>query len=199
MSACYGGVAADFDNDMDLDLYLACRQGAENLENRYYDNDGDGTFTLVSSHGAEGPVGTGIELGVADSVVTADYDVDGFMDLAVANGLLFYPVSRGGPDTLLRNTGNSNHWIEIDLNGSSSNRQGVGAKVFATAGGVTQVREQNGGYHWTQSTQITHFEHLKPHLTPFWGCSEEACCCSGIRRPPRAASEQERAPVELEG
>lgn len=155
---CISGVTADFDNDMDLDLYLACRQGAENLENRYYDNQGDGTFVLVSNHGGEGPVGTGLELGVADSVVTADYDVDGFMDLGIANGLLYYPVSRGGPDSLLRNTGNSNHWVEIDLNGSNSNRQGVGAKIFATAGGVTQVREQNGGFHrWSQNHQRIHF------------------------------------------
>lgn len=155
---CVSGVTADFDNDMDLDLYLACRQGAENLENRYYDNQGDGTFVLVSNHGGEGPVGTGLELGVADSVVTADYDVDGFMDLAIANGLLYYPVSRGGPDSLLRNTGNSNHWVELDLNGSNSNRQGVGAKIFATAGGVTQVREQNGGFHrWSQNHQRIHF------------------------------------------
>ena len=155
---CISGVAADLDNDMDLDLYLACRQGAENLENRYYDNQGDGTFVRVFNHGGEGPVGTGLELGVADSVVAADYDVDGFIDLAVANGLLFYPVSRGGPDTLLKNAGNSNNWIQIDLRGTNSNRNGIGAKVYATAGGKTQLREQNGGYHrWSQNLQRIHF------------------------------------------
>jgi hypothetical protein len=155
---CISGVAADFDNDMDLDLYLACRQGAENLANRYYDNDGTGSFTLVTNHGGEGPVGAGIEFGVADSVIAADYDLDGFIDLSVANGLLFYPVSRGGPDTLIRNQGNSNNWIEIDLNGTTSNIKGIGAKVFATAGGVTQVREQAGGYHrWSQNSQRIHF------------------------------------------
>ena len=42
-------------------------------------------------------------LAADDRVVSADYDLDGFMDLAVSNGLLFYPVSLGGPDTLLRN------------------------------------------------------------------------------------------------
>jgi hypothetical protein len=155
---CISGVAADFDNDMDQDLYLACRKGPDNLANRYYDNDGAGNFTLVTNHGGEGPVGTGLEYGVADSVISADYDLDGFMDLAVANGLLFYPVSRGGPDTLIRNQGNSNNWIEIDLKGTTSNIKGIGAKVFATTGGVTQLREQHGGYHrWSQDSQRIHF------------------------------------------
>ena len=156
--SCVSGVAADFDNDMDLDVYMACRQGVNNLANRYFDNQGDGTFVEVLSHGGEGPVGAGLEYGVAESVAVADYDVDGFMDVAATNGLLYYPVGSGGPYSLLRNKGNSNKWIEIDLEGVSSNRDGVGAMVYATAGGVTQLREQNGGYHrWSQNSQRIHF------------------------------------------
>ncbi len=154
---CRSITSADFDNDMDIDLYMACGTGVSNLENRYYDNNGDGTFTLVSSHGAEGPVGAGNDFGVAESVIAGDYDVDGFVDLAVVNGLLFYPYGFGGPDSLFRNQGNSNHWIQIDLNGVISNGNGMGAKVFVTAGGVTQMREQNGGYHrWSQDLQRIH-------------------------------------------
>ena len=155
---CGSVVAADFDNDMDLDLYMTCRTGVENLKNRYYDNQGNGTFVEVTSHGGEGPVGAGIEFGVADSVVTADYDLDGFMDLAVSNGALFYPVSLGGPDTLIRNKGNTNHWVELDLIGTISPRAAIGAKVYLTAGGVTQLREQSGGYHrWSQNHTRIHF------------------------------------------
>ena len=155
--SCVSVVAADFDNDMDVDLYMACRNGVSNLPNRYYDNNGDGTFTEVLSHGGEGPVGPGIEFGVADSVISADYDVDGFMDLAVSNGLLFYPVSLGGPDTLVRNKGNANHWVELDLIGTVSPRAAIGAKVFVTAGGITQLREQSGGYHrWSQNHSRIH-------------------------------------------
>ena len=62
--------------------------------------------------------------------------------------------------------GNTNRWIEIDLVGArrtsllgtASNRDGLGAKVYVTAGGVTQLREQNGGYHrWSQDSQRLHF------------------------------------------
>ena len=155
--SCVSVVSADFDNDMDLDLYMACRTGVSNLANRYFDNQGNGTFVEVVGHGGEGPVGAGLEFGLSDSVATADYDVDGFMDLAVTNGLLFYPVSVGGPDTLLRNAGNSNHWLEIDLIGTASPRAAIGAKVYVTAGGVTQLREQSGSYHrWSQNHARIH-------------------------------------------
>lgn len=156
--SCVSGVAADFDNDMDLDVYMACRQGIDNLANRYFDNQGDGTFVEVVSHGGEGPVGAGLEIGVAESVAVADYDVDGFMDVAVTNGLMMHPFGKGGPHGLYRNKGNNNKWIQIDLSGVESNRDGIGAKVYATAGGVTQLREQNGGYHrWSQNAQRIHF------------------------------------------
>jgi hypothetical protein len=155
---CVSVAAADFDNDMDMDLYLVCRRGAENLPNRLYENQGDGTFLEIAGFGGEGPVGTGFEFGVGDTVNTADYDVDGFVDVFVTNGLLYYPIGYGGPDVLLRNKGNSNHWLEIDLQGVASNRDAIGAKVYVTAGGVTQLREQNGGYHrWSQNHKRLHF------------------------------------------
>ena len=67
-------IAGDFDNDMDVDLYLACRTGASNLANILYGNQGNGTFTKVAdAGGAIGPVGVAFASGAgwADSVVTA--------------------------------------------------------------------------------------------------------------------------------
>jgi hypothetical protein len=59
---------------------------------------------------------------------------------------------------LFRNTGNANGWLELDLVGSASNRDGLGAKVFVTAGNIKQYREQNGGYHrWSQNYTRLHF------------------------------------------
>ena len=99
----------------------------------------------------------GEHAGTADVVVTADYDLDGFLDLMVVNGSNMRPVNVGGPKQLFHNRGNSNHWMEFDLVGTTSNRDGVGSKVYVTSGGVTQYREQNGGYHrWSQNFPRVH-------------------------------------------
>jgi hypothetical protein len=76
----------------------------------------------------------------------ADYDLNGFLDLFVTNGLHQLPIHVGGPSQLFRNLGNGNHLIELTLVGRVSNRDGVGARVIAiTPDGKRQLREQNGG------------------------------------------------------
>lgn len=158
--SCVSAAAADFDNDMDLDLYLVCRGGVRNLPNRLYENLGKGIFAEVSgAGGAAGIVGpTSDGAGTGDSVSIADFDADGFMDLLVTNGLNMMPRRTGGPDQLFRNQGNGNRWMELDLVGTESNRDAIGARVVLTAGGVKQLREQNGGFHrWSQHHQRIHF------------------------------------------
>ena len=147
-------VSGDFDNDTDIDLYIVETSDASNSPNRLYENQGDGTFKVVKNAG--GAAGT--LLGVGDTVMTADYDLDGFLDLYVVNGKGPGPNANDGINQLFRNQGNQNHWLEIDLEGVISNRDGVGAKVYVTAGGVTQLREQNGGIHaFAQNHQRLHF------------------------------------------
>jgi hypothetical protein len=96
--------------------------------------------------------------GTADAAISGDYDVDGFLDLFVTNGLNLQPRGFGGPNKLFHNNGNTNHWVEVDLAGTTSDRDATGAKVYATAGGVEQMRVQNGGYHrWSQDAKRAHF------------------------------------------
>ena len=145
---------ADFDNDMDLDIYLLTTGQVVNLPNILYENDGNGNFTIVANAGgAEGSL-----LGRGDSVSIVDYDQDGFLDLFLTNGKSKPPFERDGPYQLFKNMGNDNHWIEIDLIGVESNSDGIGATVKLTAGGITQMREQNGGMHRrTQNHKRIHF------------------------------------------
>ena len=158
---CGSVTAGDFDNDMYMDLFLVCRTGASNIVNILYHNNGDGTFTAVpNAGGAAGPVGLAISdgVGTADSVVTADYDEDGFLDLFVTNGFNLQPRYVGGPNKLYHNNGNQNHWIELDLIGVNSDRDATGARIYATALGVTQFRVQDGRYHrWSQDSKRIHF------------------------------------------
>ena len=150
----YNAVGGDFDNDMDLDIYVVATGPAGNRPNVLYDNQGDGTFEAIADAGGA----EGTNLGVGDTVSTADYDSDGFLDLFVTNGSRTRNLSLNAPYQLFRNQGNDNNWLEIDLEGVASNRDGIGAQVFVTAGGVTQLREQSGGVHnHAQDHQRLHF------------------------------------------
>lgn len=81
--------------------------------------------------------------------VAADLDGDGCLDLVVAG---FHPlrVFRGRCPA-------SNHWLELKLEGAASNRDGIGARVAVTAGGVTQTSElgpQGGGFQNSQERVV---------------------------------------------
>ena len=80
-----------------------------------------------------------------------DYDNDGDLD-AVVNNL-------DGPPTLLRNEGgNHNPWLLVDVRGSAGDRSAIGARVQATSGGRTQVREvRSSGSYLSASDLRQHF------------------------------------------
>ncbi len=119
----------DADNDADVDLFVAfgAKEGKAVADNRLLLNDG-GTFTLATD--------SGFDDAAEDShgVAVFDLDLDGCLDLAVANHL--------APPQLFRNTcGTANHWWGATLIGTDSPRDAAGARVTIEAGGLTQLRE----------------------------------------------------------
>jgi Ca2+-binding RTX toxin-like protein len=157
-------VHGDFDNDMDVDLYVSSAALYFPKAGTFYQNQGNGTFIPLANAG--GAAGTILgprqeEYSAGISIATADYDKDGFLDLFVANSGITGTNRNhlGSPPQLFHNVGNGNRWLEIDLQGVQSNRDGIGAKVFVTTpDGVTQLREQSNGIHrYGQNFSRLHF------------------------------------------
>ena len=137
----FGCAWADYDDDGYLDLFVA--NGEYSLQKNFlYHNNGDGTFSAITSGSLVN------DLGASAGCAWGDYDNDGFLDLFVSN---YFGTSGQPPQRnfLYRNNGNSNSWINIKLVGTVSNRSAIGAKVRvkATIRGraMWQLREVSGG------------------------------------------------------
>ncbi len=157
----WGSGLYDFDNDGWLDLMLVNGSTIEDeltldvLTNpklmpqpaQLLHNDGTGKFIDVSEQaGAFFP-----KHKVSRGLAFADYDHDGRMDAVV--------VSHGGPATLLHNTTpRTSHWLGVRLEGTKSNRYGVGARVRVKARGQVHTRQRVLGCSYLSSdAYLCHF------------------------------------------
>ena len=168
-----GCAMADFDNDGYLDIYVN-NGGLSNVlindvikimpmfvqfyiawepaYNKLYRNNGDNTFTDVTADsGAEG-------YGIGSGVGTVDMNSDGFADIVLTNRTYYNNGERVNipqQNHLLINQANSNAWIKISLTGSVSNRNGYGAKVILTSGGISQMREHTSAHGYNSTNDPT--------------------------------------------
>ncbi len=148
----WGTFFFDYDNDGDEDLYIvsgflnaANVDNPQSQPNALLRNNRDGTFTNVSENsGADDP-------GVGRGGVYLDYDGDGCLDIFLTN---LRQKAR-----LLRNVCEwGNGWLQIDLEGTRGNRDGVGARITVEAGGSTQIREiAAGSSQMGQNMRTAHF------------------------------------------
>lgn len=151
----FGSAFADFDNDGDLDLAISNGFCSGNMENRLYENQGDGSFTDVTNLL---PANANI---CSYGLAWGDVNNDGFQDLAIAN------CKNGTTDTeknnsLYLNQGNSNGWLKVKLQGTQSNTSAIGAKIRlkATINGkavwqIREIRSQSG--YAGQNSLVAHF------------------------------------------
>jgi len=142
----------DYDNDGNRDLFIANGHVLDNIQ-RYHSevayaepklmfhNNGRGVFEDVSEQlGADFVVPR-----VSRGAAIGDFDNDGDLDILVSNN--------GQAPQLLRNDGgNANHWLEILLIGTKSNRDGVGARVKLVSGDLILHDQRKGGMSY-QSAQ----------------------------------------------
>jgi hypothetical protein len=79
----------------------------------------------------------------------ADFDNDGRLDILQTNA--------GQATLLYHNVSPAAHWLELRLVGTRSNRDAIGARVTVRAGGMTWLREVDGGNGYaSQSSRRVH-------------------------------------------
>jgi hypothetical protein len=151
-SSGFGTRFMDYDNDGNRDLFITNGHVLDNVtlfhaETQYaepkmmFRNNGRGIFEDVSAKLGPDFVAPRVSRGAA----ICDFDNDGDLDILINNN--------GQAPQLLRNDGgNANHWLEILLIGTKSNRDGVGARVKLRAGPLISYDQRKGGMSY-QSAQ----------------------------------------------
>ena len=128
----WGNDFLDYDNDGNLDIYLTDSGGSEIRQDTIYHNNGNGTFTNV----AEVAFPEGAVPDASAGECMGDYNNDGAVDI-------YAPAAAGfGQGAFLKNViGTTKNWIKIGLEGTVSNKDAYGARVYVRAGGIVQLRE----------------------------------------------------------
>jgi tetratricopeptide (TPR) repeat protein len=135
-----GAGVADLDNDGHVDLYVGTGdpQMSRLEPNRFFHNNGNGTFSdLTNFVGFARPGNKG------HGVAFVDIDNDGDLDIFAQLGG-HYPGDHTYNAFYRNLEGNRNHWFELDLRGVKSNRNAIGAQVTIKAGDLLVYREVKG-------------------------------------------------------
>ncbi len=142
----WGASFVDFDNDGDEDLSIVAGGFATSPSqaNVLYQNisDGTGELEFIEVTEAAGVASDGKSKGT----IWFDFDEDGDMDWFIAH-----------EDTgvqVFRNDGPVGNFIKVQLQGTTSNSYGVGARVEVVADGKTMVRYLRAGLSFASAEEL---------------------------------------------
>jgi hypothetical protein len=141
----WGNGLIDFDNDGNRDIFVACGHLQDNIElynnntttfahNILLMNTGDGKFIDVSDKS-----GDGMKVKLRSRAAGFDdLDNDGDIDAVILN-------SRREPTILRNDSPSKNHWLQVELKGVKTNRDGIGACVKVVSDDLTLIDEVHSG------------------------------------------------------
>lgn len=127
----WGAKFFDYDNDGRKDIFVAQGHVMDNIELTQPDIQYEEPLVLMRNGGErfeDVSQRSGAPFQVrraARGAAFGDLDNDGFVDIAIN--------CKDEPPVLLRNEGNRNRWLILDLVGQSSNRDGIGAQIRLVA------------------------------------------------------------------
>lgn len=156
----WGSCFADFDNDGHVDIFHTNGMRSSNSQDddesdllypffddpsRLFMSNGDGTFTEQAATLGINHVDQG------RGVICTDLDDDGRIDILVS--------TNGKSPTIYRNEfSNSNHYLQVDLDGPPGNLEGIGARVeVETSAGIQTQEVQLGSNYLSQQPSVLHF------------------------------------------
>jgi hypothetical protein len=106
-----------------------------------------------------------------------DVDNDGSIDILINN--------QNEPPSLLKSSHRTGNWVQLRLEGTTSNRSAIGARVLLTSGGRTQTDEvRSGGSYLSQNDFRLHF-----------GVANESLADLEVRWPAGGVQKFPRIPV----
>ncbi|MDN5202230.1 FG-GAP-like repeat-containing protein [Fulvivirgaceae bacterium BMA10] len=170
----WGAAFFDYDNDSNLDLAVANGNvlGSRKEVTSLFKGDGLGNFSDVATSQNI------VEDSKTKGLAVLDYDNDGDLDLIVTavsddeasmDKTLFYK----------NNNENTNNWLKVKLQGTYSNRDGIGSSVKVFVDNEVLIREIDGGSSYlSHNLLVAHFglgsvEHVDSIVINWMGGNEQ--------------------------
>ena len=140
----WGNGFADFDNDGDLDIFVACGHLDPNVDDAHATTSYQVRNVVLMNRSerfvnVSAASGNGLRQKLSSrGLALGDLDNDGDIDVVVSN-------SRDRPTLLRNDSSEKRNWIRVRVRGTTSNRGGVGARVSVIAGDLSQTAEVHSG------------------------------------------------------